>query len=131
MDQLNTKRPDETTLPSRFQIKDKVSLLIDGKVINANVSAVHFLPSKVKYDLTVWFKSMSKIEGVPDGADVRTRLYNVDGAFVYERPSSIREPLNEFIDDFKLLIEKANASLNPDDHDEFLNGIINSVQALK
>lgn len=136
MDQLNTKRPDETKLPSRFQINDRVSLCIDGKVVQCKVHAIHFLPSKVKYDLDAVIAYYPVCSETPNGGEAYTRLYNIDGAcvtdpYVKTFDQKISGSLQELTQNFGLLLEKANASLNPDEHEEFLNGIINSAEALK
>lgn len=106
MDQLNTKRPDEIRLPSRFQIDDVVELCLLNS-IRCQVHAVHFLPGKVKYDLDAVVGHDSH------GKELRTRLYNVDSAFVspYEK------------EDVSLLIKKLNdiafSCLDPEECNQF------------
>jgi hypothetical protein len=72
---LNSIEKD-ITLPSRFQINDKVVFIIQGKDSNfgcfdAVVKGVHFYKGKVKYDLELQF-----------GQDDFTRIYNIDSCFV-------------------------------------------------
>lgn len=64
------------TLPSQFQVNDKVEFIIQGKNSNfgnfdAIVKGVHFYNGKVKYDLELIFAK-----------DDVTRIYNIDSCFV-------------------------------------------------
>lgn len=66
-----------TAFPSRYAIGDKVKLFLmpEGEEsfpgINAEITAVHFTISKVKYDVEVRFHG-----------DYTTRLYNIDSILV-------------------------------------------------
>lgn len=61
-------------LPSQHQIGDPVWLRLWSDDIVTEVHAVHFTAGKVKYDLNVL---------IHDGD--KTRLYNVDSAFVHKK----------------------------------------------
>lgn len=62
---------EKMTLPSQHQIGDSVWFNLWSNSIPAEVHAVHFSASKVKYDLNV----------VPNKGDT-TRIYNVDSVFI-------------------------------------------------
>jgi hypothetical protein len=71
------------TLPSRFQIGDKVSIRLLPMFIvdSAEVIKVHFTKSKVLYDLELEFDYPTP----PDnGEKGYTRIYNIDSALLSE-----------------------------------------------
>lgn len=63
------KLEEKLKLPSAHQIDDEVWLNFWSKKIIVKINAVHFYPSKVKYD----------VEAFGDNGET-TRLYNVDAA---------------------------------------------------
>lgn len=70
---------DSSTLPSRFQVKDRVSIQFQklGLFIKeAIVTKVHFTESKVLYDLNI------QLVNDNNGIGSSTRIYNVDSLIV-------------------------------------------------
>lgn len=61
-------------LPSKYQIDDMVSYELGKGGIPGRVTAVHFFPNKVKYDMDLH---------IVDGDT--TRVYNVDSIYVFDR----------------------------------------------
>ena len=71
--------PNSIQLPSAFQPLQVVKLKFrpKDKPFTATVRAVHFTPSKVKYDLGLWLG-----DGTVDDPERETRIYNVDSIFL-------------------------------------------------
>jgi hypothetical protein len=77
-----TQKDNGNTLPSRFQLDDKVSVRFrpDFVINEARVIKVHFTESKVLYDLEVKIS----FEGNSDhpAGFTTTRVYNIDSSVV-------------------------------------------------
>lgn len=86
MENWKHENPEEdrgVLLPSRYKHNDPVFFKFGGVEICANIHAVHFTVSKVKYDLDLFCVSA-------DGEDY-TRIYNVDSVYVVDRPLPTQE----------------------------------------
>jgi uncharacterized Fe-S cluster-containing radical SAM superfamily enzyme len=78
------------TLPSRFQLGDKVKLnfFAAGEVTRGEVVKIHFTDRKVLYDVEIVISTLDEadkpdeqmIDYLPDIST--TRLYNIDSVFV-------------------------------------------------
>lgn len=86
MGQLNTD--EKIVLPSRFQPDDAVTVdFTQDRKFTGVVTGVHFYKSKVKYDVDLVITNFVHGDpetGNPEETTIRTRIYNVDSAFVFK-----------------------------------------------
>lgn len=86
MDQLNTD--EKIVLPSRFQPGDDVTVdFTHDRKFTGVVTCVHFSKSNVKYDVDLvitHYVHGDPETGSPEETTIRTRIYNIDSAFVFK-----------------------------------------------
>lgn len=86
MGEYNTE--GRIVLPSQFQPDDEVMVdFTHGRKLKGVVTCVHFSRSNVKYDVDLVITNFvhgDPESGSPEETIIRTRIYNIDSAFVFK-----------------------------------------------